>query len=150
MIKIIAIASISFCFLTLTGCSGYVKPAKGSPTVAQTYFAGNAGQSTYYNADDSSHSSVLSSDDTAALPQSSLQSSLARPSSNRLVNTLDSQFPTIPNPQSLMYIFGHYAGAGRLPVPGHFITFSLYDRTYYALPNEILAPYNDGQFVGQN
>ena len=60
---------------------------------------------------------------------------------------MDAQFPKLPNPQNLMYILGHYADNGEIPVPGHFITFSMYERDHYALPDEIQKPYNDGQFT---
>ena len=140
-------ALISVVVMSLAGCSGFVAPPKGSPTMAEVYKAGNDGQDTFYNADDQSASpSAAIGTQNAALPtMGNLSASNIQGSD--FVNTLNSQFPTVPNPQSLMYIFGHYAGADEMPVPGHFIAFPLYDKTYYALPGEVMMPYNDGQFT---
>ena len=116
--------------------------------MAQVYKAGNAGQTTFYNAEDEDSDGVndTNSATRTRLPRM-VPSSQSVSSGDQVVNTLDSQFPTLPNPKSLMYIFGHYAGNNQLPVPGHFVTFSLYNQTYYALPGEVNTPYNDGQFV---
>jgi conjugative transfer region lipoprotein (TIGR03751 family) len=141
------IALISGAAIALSGCSGFVKPPKGAPTMAQVYAAGNAGESNFYNAGDDpiSSGSVVRPTATSTLPEQNLAKS--KISNAGIVSTLNSQFPTLPNPQSLMYIFGHYAGNGHLPVPGHFVSFALYNHTYYALPNEVMTPYNDGQFI---
>ena len=113
--------------------------------MAQVYKAGNAGQNTFYNAEDEGSHDAGSASRTH-LPVM-MPSSQSASSGEQVMNTLNSQFPTLPNPRSLMYIFGHYAGNDQLPVPGHFVTFSLYNQTYYALPGEVNTPYNDGQCV---
>ncbi|HCQ8422390.1 TPA: TIGR03751 family conjugal transfer lipoprotein [Klebsiella oxytoca] len=50
-------------------------------------------------------------------------------------NEIRSQFPRLPNPDLVMYIFPHIT-AGVAPVPGYSTVFPLYTRTWYALPGE--------------
>lgn len=53
---------------------------------------------------------------------------------------LDTLFPRLPNPTLVLYVFPHLAGPEGLPVPGYATTFTLYERTYYALPGEVPGP----------
>ena len=122
----------------LGGCTaGFVKPYTGSPTMAQTYETAAKGQTVFYG-------NTTGAKATVHLPR--LSSNKAG-DAGKFASVLDSQFPKLPNPQNLMYIFGHYAANGEIPVPGHFITFSMYRENHYALPSEIQRPYNDGQFI---
>jgi len=50
---------------------------------------------------------------------------------------INNQFPTLPNPKLSMYIFPHLAGPSNHPVPGYSTSFSLYEKTQYALPGEV-------------
>ena len=50
-------------------------------------------------------------------------------------NEIRSQFPRLPNPDMVMYIFPHIT-AGVTPVPGYSTVFPLYTHTWYALPGE--------------
>lgn len=119
--------------LLLTGCaSGVSSPSTGAPSVKQVYAAAMQGRS-YFEVE-------------IALESQHFQLPTITREANVIANTLDAQFPTVKNPQSVMYIFGHYAGAEQLPVTGHFVPFPLYPKTYYALPSEVLMPFNDGQF----
>lgn len=54
-------------------------------------------------------------------------------------NEIDSQFPQLPNPSVVMYIYPHQAGSGYnlTPVPGYSTVFPLYTHVYYALPGEV-------------
>ena len=45
------------------------------------------------------------------------------------------QFPRLPNPDMVMYVFPHLAG-GSAPVPGYSTVFPFYAQTQYALPGE--------------
>jgi conjugative transfer region lipoprotein (TIGR03751 family) len=129
---------ITTALINLTGCTaGFVKPDRGTPTMAQSYELAAKGQSRFYNSDNNENAPSL------ALPQLPQQ----QQSKSVFASVLDSQFPKLPNPQNLMYIFGHYVAGGEIPVPGHFITFSMYEKDHYALPDEIQKPYNDGQFT---
>lgn len=48
---------------------------------------------------------------------------------------ISQQFPRLPNPDMVMYVFPHLAG-GTSPVPGYSTVFPFYSRTQYALPGE--------------
>jgi conjugative transfer region lipoprotein (TIGR03751 family) len=49
-----------------------------------------------------------------------------------------SQFPRLPNPDMVLYVFPHLNG--NTPVPGYSTVFPLYTRPQYALPGERLTP----------
>lgn len=151
LVKAITTVLISITLLGLGGCaSGIVDPVKGSPTVADSYQAAMRGQTSFYQGQQSDYrcSEYRSGDKVRRLelPMSSRHSAKRKNSGTELESTLSAQFPKVPNPKSVMYVFGHYAGNGQIPVAGHFVPFSLYTRNYYAMPNEVLSPYNDGQF----
>ena len=146
--RLLTTALISSAVAMLGGCSsGMMKPPKGSPTMAQVSEASANSQSYFY---DGKGDSAQASDSVmraarAYAPKSGYNFS-GESDNGRIVNSLNDQFPTLPNPQNLMYIFGHFAGKGQLPVPGHFVAFPMYNQTHYALPNEVQKPFNDGQF----
>ena len=48
---------------------------------------------------------------------------------------ISQQFPRLPNPDMVMYVFPHLAG-GTSPVLGYSTVFPFYSRTQYALPGE--------------
>ncbi|HAF5680664.1 TPA: TIGR03751 family conjugal transfer lipoprotein [Salmonella enterica subsp. enterica serovar Muenchen] len=48
---------------------------------------------------------------------------------------LSQQFPRLPNPDMVMYVFPHLAD-GSAPVPGYSTVFPFYSRPQYALPGE--------------
>lgn len=50
---------------------------------------------------------------------------------------LDQLFPVLPNPTLVMYVHPHLAGDEMSPVPGYYTSFTLYERTHYALPGEV-------------
>lgn len=49
---------------------------------------------------------------------------------------LETQFPRLPNPELVMFVFPHLTAKGR-PVPGYVTTFTMYEKTHYALPGEV-------------
>ncbi len=49
---------------------------------------------------------------------------------------LKTRFMRVPNPTLMMYIYPHLAGIHRVPVPGYYTVFPLYERPEYALPGE--------------
>lgn len=55
-------------------------------------------------------------------------------------NEIENLFPTLPNPTLVMYVYPHLAGEENMPVPGYSTSFSLYQRTEYALPGEVSVP----------
>ncbi len=48
------------------------------------------------------------------------------------------QFPRLPNPDMVLYVFPHLNG--NTPVPGYSTVFPFYTRPQYALPGERLTP----------
>ena len=50
-------------------------------------------------------------------------------------NEIDDLFPRLANPDLVMYVFPHVAGAG-VPVPGYSTVFPMYGSVEYALPGE--------------
>lgn len=48
---------------------------------------------------------------------------------------ISQQFPRLPNPDMVMYLFPHLA-EGNSPVPGYSTVFPLYSQTQYAMPGE--------------
>jgi conjugative transfer region lipoprotein (TIGR03751 family) len=59
----------------------------------------------------------------------------------REANTeIQSQFPKLPNPSLVMYVFPHLTATGQ-PVPGYATPFTMYEKTEYALPGETEGPH---------
>lgn len=46
------------------------------------------------------------------------------------------QFPRLPNPDIVIYIYPHLVGNGSTPVPGYSSVFPFYTTVQYALPGE--------------
>ena len=147
MKNVLKITLTSVGVAALAGCSSFPHAEPGAPTMMQSYQTANHGETHYYPKDgqhQNPHERTQSVRiEKATLPKLGLAEQTQKES---LHSTLNSQFPKLPNPQFVGYVFGHYAGAGQIPVPGYFTTVSLYNRDYYALPDEVLTPYNDGQF----
>jgi conjugative transfer region lipoprotein (TIGR03751 family) len=132
--------------LGLSGCSSSLAAhPPGSPTVADAYTAAMRGDTSYSKeiSENNFDNQVVHVSRTNLPNMEKAQTITHEP----IMGVLNAQFPMLPNPQSKMYVFGHFAGDGQVPVAGHFVPFSLYTRNYYALPNEVLMPYNDGQFI---
>ena len=78
------------------------------------------------------------------------EQSLARTSTNReLPQVRDSSdlssmvtqeandtFPLLENPMLIMYVFPHVATESRVPIPGYWTAFPMYERFEFALPGE--------------
>ncbi|WP_193073470.1 TIGR03751 family conjugal transfer lipoprotein [Pseudomonas sp. FME51] len=56
-------------------------------------------------------------------------------------NEILHQFPRLPNPDLVMYVFPHLAGTDPIPVPGYSTVFPLYQRVQYAMPGERTEDY---------
>ena len=61
---------------------------------------------------------------------------------------LNQQFPMLPNPTRILYVFGYYQKG--IPIAGHFMPFSLYTTTHYALPHEVLVPFPHTPVLGSS
>jgi len=56
-------------------------------------------------------------------------------------NEVYRQFPRLPNPDLVMYVYPHLAGTDPVPVPGYTTVFPLYQRVQYAMPGERVEDY---------
>ena len=63
------------------------------------------------------------------------------PYTRSAANELRSQFPRLPNPDLVLYVFPHLAGSEQAPVPGYSTVFPFYRQVHYALPGERLEAY---------
>ncbi len=50
-------------------------------------------------------------------------------------------FPTLPNPQLVMYVYPHLSETDEAPIPGYTTAFSLYEKNYYAVEGEVKPNY---------
>lgn len=59
------------------------------------------------------------------------------------VDAIEARFARLANPVLVLYVYPHLAEAERVPVPGYFTVFPLYERTEYAAPGEspLAAPW---------
>ncbi|GGY79171.1 hypothetical protein GCM10011613_24970 [Cellvibrio zantedeschiae] len=48
-------------------------------------------------------------------------------------------FPALPNPELYMYVRPHVIGNSGAAVPAYMTRFTMYDRTHYAMPNEVIS-----------
>ena len=57
------------------------------------------------------------------------------------LDAIEARFTRLANPTLVLYVYPHLAEKERVPVPGYFTAFPLYERTEYARPGEgPLAP----------
>lgn len=63
------------------------------------------------------------------------------PYSRSAVNEIYSQFQRLPNPDLVMYVFPHLAGAEQAPIPGYSTLFPFYTKVQYAMPGERVEDY---------
>ncbi|WP_288357109.1 TIGR03751 family conjugal transfer lipoprotein [uncultured Pseudomonas sp.] len=61
--------------------------------------------------------------------------------SRTVQNEIYSQFPRLPNPDLVMYVFPHLAGSDPAPIPGYTTVFPFYQRVQYAMPGERVENY---------
>jgi conjugative transfer region lipoprotein (TIGR03751 family) len=51
-------------------------------------------------------------------------------------NAINTSFHKMPNPELKMYVYPHFAGKDKLPVPGYYTVFNAYAKDHYVLSNE--------------
>lgn len=56
------------------------------------------------------------------------------------VTTTERRFARLYNPTLHLYVYPHLAANERVPVPGYYTVFPLYERIEYALPGEPVDP----------
>ncbi len=54
---------------------------------------------------------------------------------NKHIRELQRDFKRVPNPEIIGYVYPHISD-NRMPVPGYFTTFPLYERSHFALSSE--------------
>src|SRR5262245_17767092 len=115
---IIALISTSGC----TTCANAIP--NDEPTMAEIY----------EQAMQQSHCSTLDS----ARQQIKSHVTYVTKTSGRLNNTQENNllFPTLPNPQLVMYVYPHLSQPDEAPVPGYTTAFRLYEKDYYAVEGE--------------
>ncbi|EMP6396076.1 TIGR03751 family conjugal transfer lipoprotein [Pluralibacter gergoviae] len=76
------------------------------------------------------------------LAESESQASVAddRSYSRTQESEISQQFPRLPNPDLVMYVFPHLAD-GNTPVPGYSTVFPFYSQVQYAMPGERTEAY---------
>lgn len=76
------------------------------------------------------------------LTESESQASVAddRSYSRTQESEISQQFPRLPNPDLVMYVFPHLAD-GSTPVPGYSTVFPFYSQVQYAMPGERTEAY---------
>lgn len=77
------------------------------------------------------------------LTETAMKSGIARNTSytRTVENEINQQFKRLPDPDLVMYVFPHLAGADPVPVPGYSTVFPFYERVHYAMPGERTSSY---------
>ena len=133
--KLITISLISILgVVNLNGCSSLMssKMPAGSISMQQSY--NNAIDGTDGSSGSGSLNQVRNKVDTLRARNANY-SGYTRSQENEINN----QFPQLPNPNVVMYVYPHEAGTGYnlTPVPGYSTVFPLYQHVYYAMPGEV-------------
>lgn len=123
--------SIILCFSALlTGCSATkddksLLPDSGAST-AELINGGMSQQQSYYG--DNTRMPFIGKPIISGYEPSSDYS-------NRHLQELNRDFMMVPNPQIIMYVYPHL-NDNRIPIPGYYTSFRLYEKNHYALTSE--------------
>jgi conjugative transfer region lipoprotein (TIGR03751 family) len=115
----------------LVGCASHIDKVvpKNLPTMKQIYDekAGNGGTALLRQreADIRARPISGSEDYLSELPPRAAQ--------------IEHLFPALPNPELYMYVRPHVIGSSGAAVPAYMTRFTMYDRTHYAMPNEVIS-----------
>ena len=79
----------------------------------------------------------------AALQARAREKNVVPADTREAVDAIDARFSRLANPVLILYVYPHLAEAERVPVPGYFTVFPLYERDEYAAPGEgpLAAPH---------
>ncbi len=120
-----------FLVFLVSGCASHIDKVvpKNLPTMKQIYDekAGNGGTALLRQREADIRARPIrgSEDYLSELPPRAAQ--------------IEHLFPALPNPELYMYVKPHVEGSSGAAVPAYMTRFTLYDRTHYALPNEVVA-----------
>jgi conjugative transfer region lipoprotein (TIGR03751 family) len=114
----------------LTGCTtaGDAIP-QGGPTMAQVY----------EQAMEKSNGATLDQarqQVNATAPVAYNGANQLSPYTRTSENEINNLFPTLPNPQLVMFVYPHLAGQDDAPIPGYSTAFNLFKREHYAMAGE--------------
>lgn len=129
MMKTLVLIAISISLAACSSMRGNVIPQKG-PTMEQIYDSMGANSSSNFP-DESNNNANQKIRKKIAIDANSTKLSVI--ASSKVTST---QFHKLKNPELKMYVFPHLAGQDQLPVPGYYTAFNVYERDYYALPEE--------------
>lgn len=144
-LNLLIATSLASSLLLLAGCTtGVVNPPKGTPTMKQAYYGAMQDNDHVTNTGDDNGVNQGNRNDgrfdvlgknVVTLPSmaGALQSDqvLAEQVTN------GHNFPLLPNPQVMLYIYPHFEGTDQMPVHGNWTTFPMYQTNHYALPSEV-------------
>ena len=132
---LLAVFSLTF---SLAGCSSMLssRMPQGSVSMEQSY---NNALNVTENGTDSSANDGSLKQVRAKVNTLSSQTPDYNAYTRTPKNEINSQFPQLPNPSLVMYIYPHQAGTAYnlTPVPGYSTVFPLYKHVYYAMPGEV-------------
>ena len=134
MTALLPLTLISAAVITLSGCATSSETAalKSGPTMSQAYTAAMTGN----DSTDGSNQSLPGL--RSALGDSQpMANQTASTAVTQAADQINRQFPTLPNPSLVMYVYPHFAGSDQAPVPGYYTALSFYTRVHYALPGEM-------------
>ena len=132
--------------LGLASCAtGPGDPPADAPNMKEVYQAGMAHQTDYVvhqgkrntNAKDEESYELVK---PIKVDVPSLAGALQSPQLLKRQSDINNDFPMLPNPQVMVYIYPHFKDD--LPIYGNWTTFSMYAKNVYALPSEVNTGYN--------
>jgi conjugative transfer region lipoprotein (TIGR03751 family) len=131
---LLPLALINAAVITLSGCATSSETAalKNGPTMAQAYTAAMTGN----DSTDGSNQSLPGLRNALGDSQP-MANQTASAATAQALDQVNMQFPTLPNPTLVMYVYPHFSGNDQAPVPGYYTAFSFYTRIHYALPGEM-------------
>lgn len=71
-----------------------------------------------------------------ALQERPVKDDLPSGPAHQALDAIEARFVRLANPTLILYVYPHLAEKERVPVPGYFTAFPLYERTEYARPGE--------------
>ena len=126
-------ALFSVSVVILSGCAMSIpQPPKGQPTVTNAYQHGIEDND---NIGSGVEQTNLKSKAGIGINLPVLDGALQNPTILRAQAEDNKNFPMLPNPQVMVYIYPHVSDG--LPIHGNWTTFSLYENNHYALPSEV-------------
>lgn len=135
--------------LGLGGCAtsqDKLMPVDEATTMADLWRQGGQSADSAASSTQNTHPRLQEIRHTLRRPLPDAQQGLGpyHPYTRHVENEIRSQFPRLPNPDLVMYVFPHLAGSPegeQVPVPGYSTVFPLYERVQYAQPGEVAWPW---------